>query len=196
MPRDLCAISRLVGLLAIAWTAGCAEPPSKEMNQAEGAIEAARAAGADQYASDEFQAAVNALAAAEQAVSVRDYRLALNHALDSRERAQSAAKRAVDARVKSRGDAEHALAQVDALHTRARARLRDAEVSALGARAIREPLASINAAEKALQEARSALAAEDYSRVISLLNGRATSLQSALAALDAAAAAPASRRRR
>ena len=67
------------------------EPPDKEMQQAQGAIDAARAAGADQYAHEEFAAAQEALTHANEAVEQRDYRLALNHALDSRERAQNAA---------------------------------------------------------------------------------------------------------
>jgi len=63
----------------------CAEPPSKEINQAQGALDAARAAGADQYATDEYRAAASALKSANDAVTQRDYRLALNFALDSRE---------------------------------------------------------------------------------------------------------------
>src|SRR5690606_17977147 len=43
----------------------CAEPPDKEMQQAQGAIEAARAAGADRYAHDEFVAAQEALKKSE-----------------------------------------------------------------------------------------------------------------------------------
>ena len=65
---------------------GCGEPPSKEMHQAQGAIDAARAAGAERYAADTLAAAVKALAQADLAANQRDYRLALNHALDSRER--------------------------------------------------------------------------------------------------------------
>ncbi len=177
-------------------TAACAEPPNKEMHQAQGAIDAARAAGAEQYAAEELKAAIDALARAEAAVAQRDYRLALNHALDGRERAQNSAKAAVDGRAKARGDAERALAEVGVLHTRGRARLRDPEVSGLPARALREPVATVDAAETALQEARAALATEDYSRVMRTLEGRAAALHAALAAIDAAAASQSGRRRR
>jgi hypothetical protein len=186
----------LLPLLAAALAFACATPPSKEMHQAQGAIDAARAAGAEQHAAAELQAAVDALARAEDAVSQRDYRLALNYALDARERAQEAAKAAVEGRAKARGDAERALAEVGALHTRARARLRDPEVSGLPARAVREPLATIDAAGKALQEARTAMAAGDYPRVTITLEGRGAALQAALAAIDAAAATQPPRRRR
>src|SRR5215472_16480734 len=80
----------------------CDNPPEKEIDQAQGAIDAARAAGADQYAREEFEAAQEALKHANVAVSERDYRLALNYALDSRTQAQNAAKNAADQKAKAR----------------------------------------------------------------------------------------------
>jgi hypothetical protein len=188
-------IPRLL-VFVVCLAAACAEPPSKEMHQAQGAIDAARAAGAEQYAAGELKAAVDALAGAEAAVAQRDYRLALNHALDSRERAQNAAKAAVDGRATARGHAERLLGEVGTLYTRAQTRLKDPEVNALPARVLREPLDTITAAEKALQEARAALTREEYARVISTLEGRAAALQAALAAIDNAAASQPARRRR
>jgi len=87
---------------------GCAEPPDKEINQAQGAIAAARAAGAETFASNEYKAAAEALDKARQAVSQRDYRLALNHALDARERAETAARTAADEKARARAAAEAA----------------------------------------------------------------------------------------
>src|SRR5918999_108339 len=103
MPCLVRAVVRAMSLLALLVVAACAEPPSKEMNQAQGAIDAARAAGADRYGADELKAAVDALALAEQAVRDSDYRLALGYAIDSRERAQNAARMAVDGRAEARG---------------------------------------------------------------------------------------------
>jgi hypothetical protein len=156
------ALGFVVSLLL---TAGCAEPPSKEMHQAQGAIDAAKAAGADQYAGDEFKAAVDALAQADVAVAARDYRLALSHALDSRERAQNAAKAAVDARAKARGDAERALAEATALVDRTEARLKEPETAKLPRRTLTPIPGSIATARTALQEARAALEKEEYARV-------------------------------
>ena len=53
----------LLSLAVLAAVAGaaCGDPPDKEMQQAQGAIDAARAAGADQYAREEFTAAEDAL---------------------------------------------------------------------------------------------------------------------------------------
>ncbi|MGH9147869.1 MAG: DUF4398 domain-containing protein, partial [Vicinamibacterales bacterium] len=62
----------------------CAEPPNKEMDQAQGAIDAARAAGADDYANEQLTSAVSALKQSRDAVTQRDYRSALNYALESR----------------------------------------------------------------------------------------------------------------
>jgi hypothetical protein len=68
-------------VLALVLLTACGTPPHKEMDQAQGAIDAARAAGADRYAADEYNAAVQSLQLANDAVDQRDYRLALNHAL-------------------------------------------------------------------------------------------------------------------
>src|ERR1041384_1104727 len=89
------ALSMSACIVAAVLMAGCGDPPNKEMDQAQGAIDAARAAGADRYAATEYTAATDALKRAQDAVAQRDYRQALNEALDSREHAQNAAREAV-----------------------------------------------------------------------------------------------------
>ena len=107
-------LSRAGGVFAVfILFAGCAEPPHKEMNQAQGAIDAARAAGAEAYAAQELAAASDALKRSEEAVTQNDYRLALSLAIDSRERAQTAAKVAVENRAKARGNAERIVAETN-----------------------------------------------------------------------------------
>ena len=118
-----------LAVLAAVAGAACGDPPDKEMQQAQGAIDAARAAGADQYARDEFAAAEDALKRAHDAVDQRDYRQALNTALDARERAQTAAKEAVDKKATARADATKALADADAALHDARAKLKAAETA-------------------------------------------------------------------
>ena len=140
----------------------CGEPPNKELHQAQGAIDAARAAGAAVYAPDELKGAVDALARAQEAVGQRDYRLALNHALDSRERAQAAAKRAADERATARSDAERLLADTTAAIAVATVRLKaaeDADTPAQGTATLR---AAIETARRATDDAGNALAKEDY----------------------------------
>ena len=99
------------------------DPPNKEMDQAQGAIDAARAAGADRYASTEYTAATDALKRAQDAVAQRDYRQALNEALDSREHAQNAAREAADTKAQLRGEVERDMAQIAALIAEANTRL-------------------------------------------------------------------------
>lgn len=185
-----------LALVMLVLSAGCAEPPSKEMNQAQGAIDAARAAGADKFAATEFAAATDALKRSEEAAAAGDYRQALNHAIDSRERAQSAAKMAVDGRADARGQAERAVSEVATLVSRAQAQLNDPDIARLNGRRLRGPRETVAAAEKMLQEARAALAAEDYPGVTRALNGAADRLQAALTEIDAAASPGTSGRRR
>lgn len=166
------------------------------MNQAQGAIDAARAAGADKFAAAEFTAATDALKRSEDAAASGDYRQALSHAIDSRERAASAAKMAVDGRADARGDAERAIAEVATLLATAQTQLKQPEVARLNARVLRTPRATVAAAETRVQEARTALKAEDYAGVTTALNGAAAELQAALTEIGAATSPrPAPRRR-
>ena len=196
MPSSLRALFRALPLAALLFVTACAEPPSKEMNQAQGAIEAARAAGAEQYGGDEFKAAVESLAKSEQAVRDGDYRLALNFALDSRERAQNAARMAVDGKALARGQAERTVAEAVAAITRARERLAEPGVARVPARVRRDTLAAIDRAEKSLQEARAALERDQYEAVKAALQEHGATIDAALKALDAAATPPPARPRR
>jgi len=180
------AVRRLALIIVTILSASCAEPPSKEMNQAQGAIDTARAAGADRFAAAEYTAATDALKRSEEAAATGDYRQALSHAIDSRERAQNAAKMAVDGRADARGHAERAIAEVATLLSRAQAQLKAAENTHLSPKILREPRATVIAAEKRLQEARAALKSEDYPNVTHALNGAAGELQASLTMIDAA----------
>jgi hypothetical protein len=185
MPRR--ALGSLFALALIA--AACGSPPSKELHQAQGAIDAARAAGADEYARDDYEAAVAALARAEQAVAQRDYRLALSQALDSREFAQSAAKLAASQKAQVRSEAERMLAQVTSIVAVASERLAAAQAARVP-RATLDPLSgAIASARTALDEAGKALASEDYLEARRRLEGVAVALNAALQALPAASPA-------
>ena len=147
-------------LLAVLSLAACGSPPDKEMHQAQGAIDAARAAGADTYAPDEFKAAVDALARAQDAVAQRDYRLALNNALDSRERAQNAAKMGADGKAAARLQAAEA-----------------ARAPKTATDPLKEGLAS---ARQATEDAGKALASQDYLGAKARLDGIVVSLSALL----------------
>jgi len=195
-PRRAVQILAL-GLAMVA--SGCAEPPSKEMHQAQGAIDAARAAGAERYAADELAASVKALDQANAAAAQRDYRLALNHALDSRERAQNAAREAAAGRAAARSRAERLLAEVTTALAAATAKLEAADAAKLPKDALNEPRGQIAAVQKAVQEAGAALGSEDYVHAADVLERRVDAVHAATAQIDAIVAAPpprSARRRR
>jgi hypothetical protein len=164
-----------LGTLAATMLTACAAPPDKEIQQAQGAIDAAKAVGADQYAADEFAAAQTALKNAGDAVEQRDYRLALNHALDARDRAKTAAQQAADRKAAARVDADRAVGAALRAITEAQTRVKAAEavrMNAAGARALQEARRSLAAAERSVQKARTSLDAGDYRAAIDA--GKAT----------------------
>jgi len=183
-----------LALLAAVAGAACGDPPDKEMQQAQGAIDAARAAGADQYAREEFTAAEEALKRAHTAVDQRDYRQALNAALDARERAQAAAKESVNKKATARADATTALAEADAALHDARAKFKAAEAAHVPARALTLGRKAIDNGETAVQEARAAFDKGDYLGTIETARGVATHLRPATHDLEAATATGARRR--
>jgi hypothetical protein len=175
--------------------AACAEPPSKELSQAQGAIDTARAAGAAEYAAEEFTAATEMLARAHDAVAVRDYRAALSHALDSSERAQAAAASAVEGRVRARLAAEQRIAEVSAAVTHVRGRLTGAEARRVPAAVRQRAEQAVESAAAALASTRAAVEAGDLSATAGLAQHR-TALTAALTDLESAVAANRPRGRR
>ena len=109
--------------------------------------------GADRYAAAQYASAVKALKSAQDTVDARDYRQALNYALDSRDRAHGAAKEAASQQVSLRSGAERWLAQVTALLDRAKHRVTAAEAARLPSRTLTAPRHAIAGAEAALQKA-------------------------------------------
>jgi len=176
-------------LLSALLVAACGSPPHKEMDQAQGAIDAARAAGAERYASTEYAAARTALDQANEAVTQRDYRLALNHALESREQAQNAARTAADTRARLRGDTERALAEVNLLIVQTRGRL--STLTPARARRVRQQLTLFG---EEVQKASKAIQAEDYDAAQRTLAAVKQGIQQILAASPTSAAAQSSRR--
>ncbi|MEQ1911332.1 MAG: hypothetical protein ABMA15_21115 [Vicinamibacterales bacterium] len=194
MSSRVCALLALC--LAVGLSIGCGgEPPEKEIQQAQNAVDAAAAAGAETYAAEEFAAAKLALTNATSAVEQRDYRLALNDALDSRERAQNAAKEATAARAAARARAEAALSEADAALANAQDKLRAAEERKLSARVLGAPRSAINTAVTSLQEAHAAFDQGRFVEVPAKAKAATALLTAPLEQLEAAAAAPVRRRR-
>ncbi len=184
-------------ILTLALTAAaCAEPPNTEMDQAQGALDAARAAGAEQYAPEEYRAAADALKRSHDAVAQSDYRLALNHALDSRERAQNAARLAADGKAQVRGEADRFLLEVTAPIVQANARLEAARRARVPRRLLAAPAQEVATISEEVQKAREMLGAGNYLEARDLLQTLKLRMQKTMAAIDRVVNPPAARRRR
>lgn len=177
-------LARGAWLVVVLVAISCAEPPHKEMDQAQGAIDAARAAGAEQYAAAEFTAATKALAQSNEAVTARDYRLALNYALESREQAQNAARTAADTRAKLRGDVERSIAEAKSLIAQARARMDGPSGAQIPRGTRRTAQQRLKQLEGELQKADASLQAEKYMEADQLLTGIKRQIQSVVTTIS------------
>jgi hypothetical protein len=148
-----------LGLLFV--LTGCSGPPQKAIDQARGAVDAARAAGAERYASAEFTAAASSLQKANDAVGQRDYRQALNYALDSRQRAVEAERQAADGRARAKRSTEALYGEVASATNRLQGALRSAE-SATSPRLLRAGQATLKDARAHLQKASAAITAGNF----------------------------------
>jgi hypothetical protein len=187
---------RLAALLcAFALSAACSEPPQKEIDRAQGAIDAARAAGAERYASTEFGAATAALDQARSAVAQRDYRLALSRALDASERAQQAARQAADGKVRALAEAEKTIQTGTTSLQQLRTAIKVAEEKRAPAQALAAARQTASSADAALQKARARLKAEQYLEARDALQGIETRIGAQIRALNEAGRRLPARRR-
>ena len=138
------------------------DPPNKEIQQAQQAIDTARAAEANRYATDEFTGATDALKHAQAAIVARDYRQALNDAIDARDRAQTAAKDGAEKKAAAKIEVDRALHDTALMIIDARAQLRTAETTRRPARVVAPIRRGIAEAETHVQEARTAFERGDY----------------------------------
>jgi hypothetical protein len=183
----------LPGLVVVAsWLmASCGgTPPDKEIQQAQQAIDAARVAGADTYAKDEFAASQASLVRAKAAVEARDYRQALNDSLDARDRAQTAAKAAADARTLARTTADRLLHDTALSIIDLQNQVRLAGAARKPPRLLATARRTITDAERRVQEARTAFGNADFQKVLDLLTPISQRLAESSRALTGPAPAP------
>ena len=184
-------------MLVALFTVSCVDPPDKEMQQARGALDAARAAGADQYAADEYNAAALALERSREAVTQRDYRLALSQALESRERAQNAARLAADQKAVVGAEVERTLAALETELDACAATLRAGLAARVSAKALAPLQQALPAARSSMQKARTATGRHQYlaarAELLGLLDRVAKTRGELEAAIDARQGKPARR---
>lgn len=185
--------SHAVPSLVCAWLAvfltACTTPPTKEMQEAQDNIDAARAAGAEQYAPTEYTAAVNLLDQAQEAVEAGDSRLALSHALDAREQAQAASTEAASQKAVARREAERALDAVAADIEELDHQLEAAQAARIPAGQMAASRVTRAAMDPAVQEARATLAKEDYLAAREAAEKLAAQVRQAIEEIEAALAA-------
>jgi Domain of unknown function (DUF4398) len=184
MPRlsvVLCAV-----MCALVFSSACSAPPQKEIDRAQQAIEAARAAGADQYAPEAYTAATAALQQSHEAVEQRDYRLALSRAVDATDRAQEAARAAAENKAKARSASEAAVNRANAALMQLEARVKSAEAARVPSRELVPARSAIKDAETTLQKARTLLAAENYPAVAEAVSGLDEQIRSEIRVVEAA----------
>lgn len=186
--------SSVVVGLALA-LAGCSEPPQKEIDQAQTAIDAAKSAGAETYAADEYNAALTALQKSHASVDQRDYREALNYAIDARQRAGDAAKQATIARGHTQAAAEKLVTECSTRVSQLDTDIKVAEEARIAPRDLRSAHATLADAQTTLQETRIAMEAGKYAEVASALTEVRRKLDAAIAAVDALRQRPPKRRR-
>jgi len=183
----------LIAAFVIAASA-CGEPPRKEMDQAQGAIDAARAAGAEQYAAQEYRQAVLELERSHAAAGERDYRQALSQALAASESAQGAARAAADRKAVARGEAERALHRAEMQLAATRQRLEAARAARVPASQVTRHKAVVDGAEPALARMRHDIAQGRFKAVLASLDALGDHLAQTQSEIDAAIAARSPRR--
>jgi hypothetical protein len=149
-------------LCGLAICGACSEPPQKELDRAQGAVDTARAAGAERYANAEFTAAATALQQANEAVAQRDYRLALSRALDASERAQQSARQAAEGKSRARADVEVALARAAIAVQQLQQAIKAGAAAQTPASVLGKARMTASSSEAVLQKARELLEAEQF----------------------------------
>jgi hypothetical protein len=175
---------RLAALCALLLCAACSEPPQKEIDRAQGALDAARAAGAERYASVEFAAATTALQQAHDAVAQRDYRTALSRALTASERAQESARQAADGKARARAEAEVGLTAAANSLQQLRTMLETAAGKKLTAQQLAPARAAAKRIDATLQEARTHISNERYMEATATLKGVNSTVSEQIRALN------------
>jgi hypothetical protein len=176
-----CGFALTLALLVSA----CSGPPTKEREQAVTAVQAAKAADAATYAPEELAAAEAALQQYDGAVAQRDYREALNFALQAKDHAYESARQAIDQKAATQRKADALVAELDALQKTAAARLAGTAAPHVTGPAADRLRVAQRAAGPALQEARSLVAQQNFLPAIRRLTPVIEALKRELSPQDA-----------
>lgn len=177
-------------------SAACSAPPQKEIDRAQGAIDAARAAGAELYAPEPFAAATTAMQQTHEAVEQRDYRLALSRAIDANDRALEAARQAASGKARARSEAEALLSRTTVSVRQLETRLKAPDAGRLSAAETASARRALADAGRTLQEAREAALREDYAMAMKTIQGLVEKIAAEIRAINESVEAKGARGRR
>jgi hypothetical protein len=190
----------VVSLVATLALTACAAPPAAEMTEAREALAAARAAGAERYAPDEYSEAAGLLQRSERFVAEGDYRQALSATLEARALANAAAATAGRAKEAARAHAAAAMEQAQASLAAARAFTDAATAKPPRTRPERQHVSDVRraivAANVAVQKAREAMGRDDFAAATEALEAARAQLNEVMAAKPEPPAPPKARRPR
>ena len=158
-----------LGIAALALLVGCGgEPPTAELNAAKQALDDARAAGAEKFASSEFAAAQSAYDQAQSAVKSESEKLFKNFDQarkligEAKSKAEAAKSAALAAKSKARSASEALIAEAAAAVEKARTSLENAPSGKGTEGDIEQLRIDLNGADADLGAARSAVAGENF----------------------------------
>jgi hypothetical protein len=163
----------------------CAAPPNKEIGDALNALKSAKAAGADRFAAESYAAAADAYRLANEAVLDGDYRLALNRALESREHAQTAVRQAADVNIRARSGVHQAMTDVAMLFAQVTSKIQEAERAGTPRGSIANARNALAQVSGSVQEAGTAMNAEEFARAEPILAEVKERLNKTLESLEA-----------
>jgi hypothetical protein len=162
-------VSLFVALASLALIAGCGgEPPTSDLAAAKQSLDAARAAGAEKFASSDYSAAQSAYSGAEQSVNTENEKLFKNFdqakqlITDAKGKADRAKSAADSEKGRQRSSAEGIISAVAAALQQARASLDGAPAGKGTESDIEQLRADLNGADADLGAARSAVASENF----------------------------------
>jgi hypothetical protein len=175
----------VAGALAVSLvvTSACAAPPNREIEDANTALKAAKAAGADRYAAGSYHEAEEAYRLANLAVSGGDYRLALSKALESREHARDAEREAADIHARARDEVLLMMTDVAAQLAHASTELESAERRHVPRATLRGAQQTLAGVEADVQKARAAIQKQDFADAKGTLTSVKARLDKVLASL-------------
>jgi hypothetical protein len=163
-------LSLCVALVGSFVLAGCGgEPPASDLATAKQALDDARDAGAEQFASKQYSAAEKAYSVAEKAVNdanaemIKDFSASQSLISDAKNKANDAKTAAEKEKVRQRGSAENSLADASVVMDQARDALEAAPVGKGTEGDIQQLENELSVAEAELGAAKSAVANENFS---------------------------------